>query len=78
MITLAPERWSSGKSDADLTASRTPPSSWGADAASDLEPNTRKGEPDGAVVTKLDLPADDAEVHRRVRAVLLYLAESTD
>lgn len=29
------------------------------------------------ILTKLDLPADDTEVHRRVRAVLLYLAEST-
>lgn len=31
-----------------------------------------------SILTKLDLPADDAEVHRRVRAVLLYLAESAD
>jgi DNA-binding NarL/FixJ family response regulator len=30
------------------------------------------------ILTKLDLPADDTDVHRRVRAVLLYLAESTD
>lgn len=29
------------------------------------------------ILTKLDLPADDTEVHRRVRAVLLYLAESS-
>lgn len=29
------------------------------------------------ILTKLDLPADDTEVHRRVRAVLAYLAEST-
>lgn len=29
------------------------------------------------ILTKLDLPADDTEAHRRVRAVLLYLAEST-
>jgi DNA-binding NarL/FixJ family response regulator len=28
-----------------------------------------------AVLAKLDLPADDGDVHRRVRAVLLYLAE---
>lgn len=27
-----------------------------------------------SVLSKLDLPADDSEVHRRVRAVLLYLA----
>jgi DNA-binding NarL/FixJ family response regulator len=31
-----------------------------------------------SILTKLDLAADDLEVHRRVRAVLLYLAESTD
>ena len=30
-----------------------------------------------SILTKLDLPADDTEVHRRVRAVLLYLAESS-
>ena len=29
-----------------------------------------------SILTKLDLSADDTEVHRRVRAVLLYLAES--
>jgi DNA-binding NarL/FixJ family response regulator len=29
-----------------------------------------------AILTKLDLAADDTEVHRRVRAVLVYLAES--
>jgi DNA-binding NarL/FixJ family response regulator len=29
-----------------------------------------------AILTKLDLPADDADVHRRVRAVLLYLSET--
>lgn len=29
-----------------------------------------------AILTKLDLPPDDGEVHRRVRAVLVYLAES--
>lgn len=28
-----------------------------------------------SILTKLDLPADDGDVHRRVRAVLLYLAE---
>ncbi len=32
----------------------------------------------GAILTKLDLPADDAAVHRRVRAVLLYLAGHRD
>lgn len=31
-----------------------------------------------SILTKLDLAADDVEVHRRVRAVLLYLAEATD
>ena len=30
-----------------------------------------------SILTKLDLSADDTEVHRRVRAVLLYLAESS-
>lgn len=30
----------------------------------------------GAILTKLDLPPDDAEVHRRVRAVLVYLAST--
>jgi DNA-binding NarL/FixJ family response regulator len=30
-----------------------------------------------AMFQKLDLPAEDAEVHRRVRAVLLYLSEAT-
>jgi DNA-binding NarL/FixJ family response regulator len=30
-----------------------------------------------SILTKLDLPADDSDVHRRVRAVLVYLAEST-
>ena len=30
-----------------------------------------------SILNKLDLPVDDTEVHRRVRAVLLYLAEST-
>ena len=30
-----------------------------------------------SILTKLDLPADDVEVHRRVRAVLLYLSAST-
>jgi DNA-binding NarL/FixJ family response regulator len=30
-----------------------------------------------AILTKLDLAADDTEVHRRVRAVLVYLAETT-
>jgi DNA-binding NarL/FixJ family response regulator len=29
-----------------------------------------------AILTKLDLPADDADVHRRVRAVLVYLSET--
>jgi DNA-binding NarL/FixJ family response regulator len=29
-----------------------------------------------SILTKLDLPPDDGEVHRRVRAVLLYLAET--
>lgn len=29
-----------------------------------------------AILTKLDLPPEDTEVHRRVRAVLVYLAES--
>ncbi len=29
-----------------------------------------------SILTKLDLPADDSEVHRRVRAVLLYLSET--
>jgi DNA-binding NarL/FixJ family response regulator len=28
-----------------------------------------------AILTKLDLPADDVEVHRRVRAVILYLSD---
>jgi DNA-binding NarL/FixJ family response regulator len=28
-----------------------------------------------AILSKLDLPADDGEVHRRVRAVVLYLSE---
>jgi DNA-binding NarL/FixJ family response regulator len=31
-----------------------------------------------AILTKLDLPPDDAEVHRRVRAVILYLSEVRD
>ncbi len=31
-----------------------------------------------AVLTKLDLPPEDAAVHRRVRAVLLYLAATGD
>jgi DNA-binding NarL/FixJ family response regulator len=31
-----------------------------------------------AILTKLDLPAEDTEVHRRVRAVLLYLADRAD
>jgi DNA-binding NarL/FixJ family response regulator len=30
-----------------------------------------------SILTKLDLSADDTDVHRRVRAVLLYLAESS-
>jgi DNA-binding NarL/FixJ family response regulator len=30
-----------------------------------------------AILTKLDLPSDDTEVHRRVRAVLVYLAETS-
>jgi DNA-binding NarL/FixJ family response regulator len=30
-----------------------------------------------AIMAKLDLPADDADTHRRVRAVLLYLSETT-
>jgi DNA-binding NarL/FixJ family response regulator len=30
-----------------------------------------------SILTKLDLPADDADVHRRVRAVLLYLSETS-
>jgi DNA-binding NarL/FixJ family response regulator len=29
------------------------------------------------ILTKLDLPADDGAVHRRVRAVLLYLSETS-
>lgn len=29
------------------------------------------------ILTKLDLPPDDVEVHRRVRAVLLYLSETS-
>jgi DNA-binding NarL/FixJ family response regulator len=28
-----------------------------------------------AILTKLDLPPDDVEVHRRVRAVVLYLSD---
>jgi DNA-binding NarL/FixJ family response regulator len=31
-----------------------------------------------AILTKLDLPPEDTEVHRRVRAVLLYLAAGDD
>ena len=31
-----------------------------------------------AILTKLDLPPEDTEVHRRVRAVLLYLADRAD
>ena len=30
-----------------------------------------------SILSKLDLPADDAAVHRRVRAVLLYLSETS-
>jgi DNA-binding NarL/FixJ family response regulator len=30
-----------------------------------------------SILTKLDLPVDDTEVHRRVRAVLLYLSETS-
>jgi DNA-binding NarL/FixJ family response regulator len=30
-----------------------------------------------AIMAKLDLPAEDVETHRRVRAVLLYLSETT-
>lgn len=30
-----------------------------------------------SILTKLDLPAEDGEVHRRVRAVLLYLSETS-
>ncbi|TVR33484.1 MAG: DNA-binding response regulator [Nitriliruptor sp.] len=30
-----------------------------------------------SILTKLDLPADDGDVHRRVRAVLLYLSETS-
>jgi DNA-binding NarL/FixJ family response regulator len=30
-----------------------------------------------AILTKLDLSPDDTEVHRRVRAVLVYLSETT-
>lgn len=30
-----------------------------------------------STLTKLDLPADDGDVHRRVRAVLLYLSEAS-
>jgi DNA-binding NarL/FixJ family response regulator len=31
-----------------------------------------------AILTKLDLPPEDTEVHRRVRAVLLYLSDRRD
>lgn len=30
-----------------------------------------------SILTKLDLPADDGDAHRRVRAVLLYLSETS-
>jgi len=32
----------------------------------------------GSIFSKLDLHPDDTEVHRRVRAVLVYLSETVD